>query len=55
MVETAISASLSELETDLPAYVRAIVGELLVVFDFYAVDDFMLDELAKAFMAGQVR
>jgi hypothetical protein len=44
-----------ELETELPRFVRENVGPLLVVFDFYAVDDSILDDIANDFVAGNVR
>lgn len=54
VVETEISATLSELETQLPRYVREVVKPLLVVFDFYEVDDSILDDIANGFVAGNV-
>lgn len=55
VVETSISATLSELENELPAHVREIVNPLLAVFDFYTVDDSILDDVSTAFIAGDVR
>ena len=54
-VETTVSGTLSEIETELPRFVREIVGPLLIVFDFYAVDDSILDDIANDFVAGKVR
>lgn len=55
IVETPISATLNELETELPRFARDLVRELLVLFDFYRVDDSILDDLAGGFIAGEVR
>ena len=54
-VETPVAGTLSELETDLPRFVRQIVGPLLIVFDFYSVEDSILDDIANDFVAGKVR
>lgn len=53
-VDTTISASLNELETELPSHVRAVVEPLLMVFDFYDVAPQILDEVSERFIDGQV-
>ena len=53
-IETPVAGTLSELETDLPRFVRQIVGPLLVVFDFYSVQDSILDDIVNGFVAGNV-
>lgn len=55
IVETPIAASLSELEMELPTYVRSVIQALLVVFDFYSVADHILDEVIDGFIAGDVK
>jgi len=55
VVESSISATLNELETDLPRYVREIVQPLLTIFDFYEVDGSILDDISNGFIEGEVR
>lgn len=50
----ALIRRLIELETDTVQVVRELVGPLLTVFDFFAVDDAVLAEILNGFIDGHV-
>ena len=52
--ETTISASLSDLETDLPRLVRELVAPLFMLFDFFEASDGVVDQIVNDFVAGKV-
>jgi hypothetical protein len=53
-VEASFTAALSDLESNLPDYVKQIVQPLFVVFDFFEISDRILGELVDSFAAGSV-
>lgn len=53
-VEASFTATLSDLESNLPDYVKQIVQPLFVVFDFFEISDRILGELVDSFAAGSV-
>jgi len=54
-VDTTVVASLLEIETDLPRFVREVVRPLFMNFDFYEVPEDVVNEISEGFMAGEVK
>jgi hypothetical protein len=52
--ETTITATLSELESDLCSYVRELVGPLFVLFDFFDPSPEVICDIVENYVAGRV-
>ncbi len=52
LVESSVTTSLAELESNLVAYVKAIIGPLFVIFDFFELSDSVLEEIVNAFVTN---
>jgi hypothetical protein len=53
-VEASITATLSDLESNLPDYVKQIVQPLFMVFDFFEISDTILAEIVDGFASGSI-
>ena len=53
-IETEIHSSLDGLQTNLVGLVKEIVASLLVVFDFFQLDDAIYEEIVNAYVEGRV-
>jgi hypothetical protein len=53
-IEASFTATLSELESNLPNYVKQIVQPLFMVFDFFEVSDRIVGEIVDGFASGSV-
>lgn len=53
-IEASFTATLSDLESNLPEYVKQIVQPLFMVFDFFEINDGILAEIVDAFASGSV-
>ena len=55
VVETRLSATLSDLETNLSRHVAEVVRPLFMVFDFFELSDEILNDISNGFVQGDVR
>lgn len=53
-IEASFTATLSDLESNLPEYVKQIVQPLFMVFDFFEINDGILGEIVDGFASGSV-
>lgn len=53
VVESDISASIIELESNLVGYVKQVIDPLLVVFDFFEIGEGILKDVVEEFMARE--
>lgn len=51
-VQTGVTATVSDLETNLVDYVKQIVQPLFVLFDFFQPSDGIVDQIVDSFVAG---
>jgi hypothetical protein len=51
VVETTVTASLSEIESDLVAQVKQVISPLFVVFEFFELSDAVLQDIVDSFVA----
>lgn len=54
-VNTVLTTTVSGLETDITNLVRSVLDPLLAVFDFYAVNADILDNIIEGYVVGEVR
>lgn len=51
VVETTITATLADIETDLVAQVKKVIGPLFIVFDFFELSDEVLEDIVNKFVS----
>jgi hypothetical protein len=55
VVETSLTVSLNEIETDLAGCAKGLVEPLFVVFDYFSLSDEILADIVEAFANGEVK
>jgi hypothetical protein len=49
-----IVVALAKIESDLVALVKGVCGELFVIFDFFKLDDSIVEQIVNDFVNGHV-
>lgn len=54
LVKTELETTVGQLESELVPLVKKVVSELFVVFDYFELQDNILEEIVKGFVNGQI-